>query len=140
MVEYSEALGEPYLRCSVKRVFLKKFRNIHRKTPVLKSLFNKVAGLRCGFYNFICANFALWFYMYHINSNNNSISFSVRRSFIKCFWRDECLQSGADYMRETGSLFIHRRVPKTSHFWKYFSHYMKETFTWSIHELKATQK
>ena len=28
-----------------------KFRNIHRKTPVLESLFNKVAGLKA--YNFI---------------------------------------------------------------------------------------
>ena len=31
-------------RCSSKKVFLK-FRNIHRKTPVLESLFNKVACL-----------------------------------------------------------------------------------------------
>ena len=30
-------------RCSVKQGFLKKFRNIHRRTPVLESLFNKVA-------------------------------------------------------------------------------------------------
>ena len=34
-------------RCSIKKaVFLKKFRTIHTKTPVLESLFNKVAGLK----------------------------------------------------------------------------------------------
>ena len=38
-------------KCSVKKVFLEilqisqKFRKIHRKTPVLESFFNKVAGL-----------------------------------------------------------------------------------------------
>ena len=32
-------------RCFSKLVFLKEFRNNHRKTPVLESLFNKVAGL-----------------------------------------------------------------------------------------------
>ena len=36
------------------KMFLK-FRNIHRKTPVLESLFNKVAGLKA--YNFIKKNF-----------------------------------------------------------------------------------
>ena len=33
-------------RCFSKLVFLKEFRNNHRKTPVLESLFNKVAGLK----------------------------------------------------------------------------------------------
>ena len=32
-------------RCSMKKLFLQ-FCNIHRETPMLKSLFNKVAGLR----------------------------------------------------------------------------------------------
>ena len=32
-------------RCSVKKMF-SKFREIHRKTPVPESLFNKDAGLR----------------------------------------------------------------------------------------------
>ena len=30
----------------MKKLFLKKFRNIHRKTPALESLFNKVVGLQ----------------------------------------------------------------------------------------------
>ena len=33
-------------RCSIKKSCSKKFRNIHRKTPVLESLFNKVAELK----------------------------------------------------------------------------------------------
>ena len=36
--------------CSVKKGDLKKFRKFHRKTPVLESLFNKVAALQA--YNF----------------------------------------------------------------------------------------
>ena len=32
-------------RCSLKKMF-QKFRKLHRKTPVLESLFNKVAGLK----------------------------------------------------------------------------------------------
>ena len=37
-------------RCSVKEAVHKKLRQFQRKTPVLKSLFNKVAGLRvCSF-------------------------------------------------------------------------------------------
>ena len=37
-------------RCFVKKRCAKKFRKIHRKTPVLVSLFNKVAGLQtCDF-------------------------------------------------------------------------------------------
>ena len=35
-------------RCSVKVGVLKKFRKFHRQTPVLDSLFNKVAGLQVG--------------------------------------------------------------------------------------------
>ena len=36
--------------CSIKKTVLKKSGNIHRKTPVLESLFNKVAGLQsCNF-------------------------------------------------------------------------------------------
>ena len=37
-------------RCSVKKVF-SKFSHIHRKTPVLESLFNKFAGLQETFKN-----------------------------------------------------------------------------------------
>ena len=36
--------GSSHRRCSVKKVLLK-FRKFHRKTPVLDSLFNKVAGV-----------------------------------------------------------------------------------------------
>ena len=37
-------------RCSIKKVVLKNFANIHKKTPLLQSLFNNVAGLRpCSF-------------------------------------------------------------------------------------------
>ena len=32
--------------CSIKKTILKNFRNIHMKTSVLESLFNKVAGLK----------------------------------------------------------------------------------------------
>ena len=36
-------------RCSVKKGALKKFAKIQRKTPVLESLFKKVAGEVCNF-------------------------------------------------------------------------------------------
>ena len=38
-------------RCSVKNGVLKDFRKFHRKTPVLESVFNKVADLKA--WNFI---------------------------------------------------------------------------------------
>ena len=43
---YKKPLAEAVAwRCAVKKVFLK-FRQVHRKTPVPESFFNKVAGLR----------------------------------------------------------------------------------------------
>ena len=47
---FSSLCKSSHLRCSIKKLFLK-FRNIHRKTPGLKFLFNKGAGLQA--YNFI---------------------------------------------------------------------------------------
>ena len=37
-------------RCSIEKAVLKNFRNIHRKTPVLESLFNRLVGFKtCNF-------------------------------------------------------------------------------------------
>ena len=41
-IEFTEAVAQ---RCSVKKMFLE-ISKVHRKTPMLESLFNKVAGLR----------------------------------------------------------------------------------------------
>ena len=41
-----EVLRSNHWRCSMKKVVLKSFVNIHRKTPVLESLLNEVAGFQ----------------------------------------------------------------------------------------------
>ena len=46
-------------RCSIKAVNVYKFRNIHRKTPVLDSLFNKITGLQTPIFKNICEQLLL---------------------------------------------------------------------------------
>ena len=47
---YISIYGSSHWRCAVKKRYSQKFRNFHRKTPVLESLLNKVAGLGLQFY------------------------------------------------------------------------------------------
>ena len=42
---FSENGRSSHRRCSIKNVVVKKFRNVHRETPVLESLLNKIAAL-----------------------------------------------------------------------------------------------
>ena len=55
-----------------KKAVLKKFRNTHMKTPVLKSLFNKVTGLK-SYFNIYFEELLRWLLL-TIVSNFNDIS------------------------------------------------------------------
>ena len=48
--------------------------------------------------------------------------------------------SGANHMRETGSLRLTYTLQKTSQVWKYFFHYLTEKCVCLINELKTDQK
>ena len=72
-------------RCSSKLVFLKIFRNTHKKTPVLGSLFNKLASLQaCNFIKrYSNTGVFLW------NLRNFQENLFWRTSVNDCFWSSQ---------------------------------------------------